>query len=104
MIDAWKFKTLHDSTFEATDVVHKIVDMLYMSTVAAAAAFIKPYSVMDDLDNGFAYGLSLSLIANVIVLGAQKLEVRDPACDFQSRPLLLFLLVLFMIDLREEWR
>ena len=28
MLDAWKFKTLHDSTFEAQDVAHKLVDVL----------------------------------------------------------------------------
>jgi hypothetical protein len=47
MMDAWKFKTLHDSTFEATDVVHKLTDVLYVSTVAGASIFIRPIVVRE---------------------------------------------------------
>jgi hypothetical protein len=51
MMDAWKFKTLHDSTFEATDVVHKLTDVLYVSTVAGASIFIRPIVVRDRVGN-----------------------------------------------------
>lgn len=44
-MDAWKFKTMHDSTFEATDVAHKMIDAIYVSTVAGAAIFIRPVAV-----------------------------------------------------------
>ena len=40
-----RFKTLHDSTFEATDFVHKVVDVFYIASVASAAIFIQPLKV-----------------------------------------------------------
>lgn len=73
--DAWRFKTLHDSTFCATDVVHKLLDIIYMCSVASAAVFIQPNSAMENMNTSYAFGLSLSLAVNVAVLGVEKLEI-----------------------------
>jgi hypothetical protein len=56
-------------------MVHKFSDVLYVCTVACAAIFIQPTSDMEDLGSGNAFGLTISLAANVAVLGAQKLEI-----------------------------
>jgi hypothetical protein len=45
MIELWRFKTIHDSTYEATDIVHKIIDTLYCASVASVAIFIQPLTV-----------------------------------------------------------
>jgi hypothetical protein len=73
--DAWRFKTLHDSTFAATDVVHKLLDILYMCSVASAAVFIQSKEDMENMNTSYAFGLSLSLAVNVIVLGIEKVEI-----------------------------
>ena len=62
-------------TFEAADVVHKIVDVMYCLTVAGAALFIHPRSEMKDLENGNALGLATCLTVNALILGFEKLEV-----------------------------
>lgn len=46
MLDAWKFKTLHDSTFEAQDIVHKLVDVLYATTAAGVCVFFSVYALL----------------------------------------------------------
>lgn len=58
MLDAWKFKTLHDSTFEAQDVVHKLVDVLYATT--AAGACVRACVCF------FLYALNYSYLARVL--------------------------------------
>jgi len=45
MIELWRFKTIHDSTYEATDIVHKIIDTLYCASVASVAIFFQPLTV-----------------------------------------------------------
>jgi hypothetical protein len=97
MLDAWKFKTLHDSTFEAQDIVHKLIDVLYATTAAGvcvfslsthsssssfhifscagAAIFLRPRKELEDLRSGHALGLSICLAVNVLVLGCEKLEI-----------------------------
>ena len=81
MMDAWKFKTLHDSMFEATDVFHKMIDVFYVCTVGAAAIFIRPLIELEDVSQGHAFGLSLALFLNCSVLGAEKMEIfiRSPS-------------------------
>ena len=47
MIELWRFKTIHDSTFEATDIFHKIIDTLYCASVGSVAIFIQPLKVRE---------------------------------------------------------
>lgn len=64
MFDCWKMKTLHDATFSATDIYHKLFDVLYVCTVASAALFISPISLMKNFNNGYLFGFVVSLSLN----------------------------------------
>lgn len=85
MLDSWKFKTLHDSTYEATDMVHKVVDVFYIAAIAFAAIFIQPLKDMEDLNTGYALGLSLSLGVGTVVLGIEKIEIMYFSKNIKAR-------------------
>ena len=75
LIDSWKFKTLHDSTFSSVDITHKLYDVTYVCTVASAALFIQPLDEMKDLRTGYMFGLAMSLALNALMMALLKLEI-----------------------------
>jgi hypothetical protein len=64
MFDAWKTKTLHDSTFCASDFSHKLFDVLYICSVSSAALFISPIYLMKDMSRARLFGFILSISVN----------------------------------------
>lgn len=76
---AWRSKTIHDSMIEATDVSHKIIDILYMTTIATAAMHCE--SDMDDTENHKAFGFCISMAINSLILLVEKAELYfSPRC------------------------
>jgi hypothetical protein len=53
----------------------QVFDVLYVTSVAFAAIFISPLEDMEDMSSGFAFGFSVSLTCNALILGLEKLEI-----------------------------